>query len=124
MPSELSAADRRDLLERVVAERDRVAARADELAAAFAAIVEAAALAPPDDEHDPEGATVGFERAQTAALLDRARVQLAELDAAAGRLVAGNAGPCASCGRPIGVERLRARPATMQCIACAASSRA
>ena len=119
MPSELSETDRRDLLERITAERGRVAARAGQLAAAFDAIAETAALAPPDDEHDPEGATVGFERAQTAALLDRARAQVAELDAAAERLRTGTYGTCSSCARPIGIARLHARPTATRCIACA-----
>lgn len=119
MPSDLSDADRRDLLDRITAERARVAERAGELADAFDAITAAAALAPPDDEHDPEGTTVGFERAQTAALLDRARAQLAELDRAAARLDDDTAGVCVACGRPIGVARLQARPAATRCVVCA-----
>jgi DnaK suppressor protein len=122
-PSTLSVADRRVLLDRITAERDRVAVRAAELADAFDAIASAAALAPPDDEHDPEGATVGFERAQTAALLDRARGQLVELDRAAARLRDDTAGACAGCGRPIGVARLQARPTATRCVACAATRR-
>ncbi|HWI04432.1 MAG TPA: hypothetical protein VNT52_11530 [Acidimicrobiales bacterium] len=33
--------------------------------------MEAAALSPPDDEHDPEGSTVGFERALVIDLLSQ-----------------------------------------------------
>jgi RNA polymerase-binding transcription factor DksA len=76
-----------------------------------------------DDEHDPEGATIGFERAQAQALLDRAVARVAELDAALARAAAGSYGACVACGRPIGAERLAARPSTDLCIDCARMSR-
>src|SRR5680860_1437898 len=38
------------------------------------------------DEHDPDGATVAFERAQVAALLTAARAQQSDLDSALDRL--------------------------------------
>ena len=72
-----------------------------------------------DDEHDPEGATIGFERAQAQALLDRAIARVAELDAAVARAADGTYGVCVSCGASIGAERLAARPGTDRCIACA-----
>ena len=72
-----------------------------------------------DDEHDPEGATVGFERAQLSALVDRTREQLRELDAADRRLAAGGYGRCERCTEPIGDERLRALPAARLCVRCA-----
>ena len=81
--------------------------------------VEAAQSVSTDDEHDPEGATIAFERAQVAALLDSAERQLAELDAAVARLDAGDYGRCESCGRPIAAERLQVRPAATRCIGCA-----
>jgi RNA polymerase-binding transcription factor DksA len=76
-----------------------------------------------DDEHDPEGATIGFERAQAQALLDQASAQLAEIDAALARQAAGTYGICTSCGEPIGVERLRARPAAERCVRCESARR-
>ena len=39
-----------------------------------------------DDEHDPEGATVAFERAQLVAMLSRMRAHLGDVDAALARL--------------------------------------
>ena len=72
-----------------------------------------------DDEHDPEGATVGFERAQLAASIERIRGRLRELDEAANRVATGTYGRCQQCGAPIGAERLAARPATRTCIRCA-----
>src|SRR6187200_3409475 len=72
-----------------------------------------------DDEHDPEGATIGFERAQLTALLTATRERIAEVDDALRRLDAGTYGVCEGCGRPIAEERLAARPFARRCIACA-----
>lgn len=72
-----------------------------------------------DDEHDPEGATIAFERAQVAALLRDERVLLAATDAALLRLAQGAYGNCSRCGGAISAERLAALPATPTCIACA-----
>ncbi|MBY8870599.1 TraR/DksA C4-type zinc finger protein [Micromonospora sp. PLK6-60] len=72
-----------------------------------------------DDEHDPEGATIAFERAQVTALLADARRRLAELDAALDRLDAGTYGTCERCGSPIPAERLAVRPSARTCVGCA-----
>ena len=72
-----------------------------------------------DDEHDPEGATIGFERAQLIALMAAARERVAEVDDALGRLDEGAYGVCEGCGRPIATDRLAARPFARHCIACA-----
>ena len=72
-----------------------------------------------DDEHDPEGATLAFERQHVAALLSQARRHLADVDAAVARLAEGRYGVCESCGEPIGAARLAARPVTSTCIRCA-----
>lgn len=85
-----------------------------DLAVLFAATGDA-----PDDEHDPEGPTIGFERAQVTALLVAARRRLTELDEVATRVASGSYGTCESCGRPIGAERLKARPTARRCITCA-----
>ena len=74
---------------------------------------------PPDDEHDPEGATVAWERGQTAAVRDQTRTRLVEIDRALERLEEGSYGRCELCGRPIGAERLQARPSTVRCVSCA-----
>ena len=83
------------------------------------AILDAASSTTGDDEHDPEGATIGFERAQAMALRGQAEEQLVAIDAALGRLADGTYGVCERCGRPIAAERLEARPAATRCIACA-----
>jgi RNA polymerase-binding transcription factor DksA len=82
-------------------------------------IVAASELTTNDDEHDPEGATVAYERAQVQDMLRSARADLADLDLAAGRLRTGTYGTCERCGAPIGDGRLTARPAARTCIACA-----
>src|ERR1700722_18671869 len=89
----------------------------------FPAIVASAAdgSAGGDDEHDPEGATVAFERQHVAALLDRARAHLEAIDTALRKVSAGGYEICDICGRPIGAERLAARPAALTCIDCAAA---
>lgn len=102
------------------AERERARQRATSLSREFDRIVEATVEENTDDEHDPEGATVGFERAQVAALRDQARGHLAELDAAEARLRRGELGRCDGCGAPIPVERLLTRPTTTRCVRCAA----
>jgi DnaK suppressor protein len=72
-----------------------------------------------DDEHDPEGVTLAFERSQTEALIGQAANRLAQIDAALTRLDAGTYGTCEVCGQPIGAARLEARPAARTCINCA-----
>lgn len=85
----------------------------------LAGIIESSSAANTDDEHDPEGATIAFERQHAAALVGQARQQLAEIDAALLRLAAGSYGQCEKCGQPIGAERLAARPGAATCIGCA-----
>jgi RNA polymerase-binding protein DksA len=95
--------------------RERVVALERE----FAGLAEAASAAGTDDEHDPEGATLAFERQHAAALLEGAREQVTAIDAALERLADGRYGVCDRCGQPIGAERLAARPAATTCIRCA-----
>lgn len=119
--SHLSSSDRAALGELIGAE---LAKTSDQLAALrrdFDAIVEEAETATPDDEHDPEGATLAFERAQVAALLGRARSHLADLVWAQVQLRQGTYGTCVRCGHPIMIERLKARPTAQTCISCAAA---
>ena len=89
------------------------------LTAEFDEVVAASASSNADDEHDPEGTTIAFERQQVVALLDQARARLADVDAALARAAAGNYGRCAECGRAIAPERLAARPQARTCIDCA-----
>ena len=72
-----------------------------------------------DDEHDPEGATIAFERQMVVALLERARAARAELLHAVGQLEDGTHGTCEGCGLPIPAERLQVRPQATRCVGCA-----
>lgn len=72
-----------------------------------------------DDEHDPEGATVAFERQQVVYLIERSRVTRDDIVRAVGQLDVGTYGVCEQCGQPIGAERLEARPNALTCITCA-----
>lgn len=85
----------------------------------YTGIVEASRDSNADDEHDPEGSTIAFERSQLGTLVAQARQQLAEVEAALDRLDDGSYGTCESCGRPIVPERLLARPAARTCVDCA-----
>jgi DnaK suppressor protein len=96
-------------------------AQIDALTREFEEVVAASKSSNADDEHDPEGATIAFERQQIAALLDQARARLADVDAALARAAAGDYGRCADCGQPIAPERLAARPQARTCITCAAA---
>ena len=111
-----AAASIRDAL---AAERQQTLDRITAVSREFDGIVAATEGVATDDEHDPEGATIAFERAQLAALADQAREHLAELDDALDRLRQGRYGRCERCGQPIAAGRLAARPAARTCIACA-----
>ena len=104
---------------RVEAERDVVRRRLAALTHDFDEVVAASRDTNADDEHDPEGATIAFERSQVDALVRQARRRLAELDAALERLASGTYGTCERCGRPIPPARLDARPEARTCIGCA-----
>lgn len=110
--------------ERLHDERARVVGIVDALSREFDGIVAAAHQSATDDEHDPEGNTIAFERQRVAALLRDARVTLRALDDALMNVMAGSYGTCTSCDGPIGDERLAALPATPTCIACASGTRA
>jgi RNA polymerase-binding transcription factor DksA len=105
----------------LVAERESTVAQIEELTRDFDGMVAAVTSVATDDEHDPEGATIAFERAQVAALLRQAGSRIEEIDFALERLSEGTYGQCERCGQPIGAARLAARPASRTCITCASS---
>ena len=100
-------------------ERDRVAAHIAALTSDLGGIIDATAGANTDDEHDPEGSTIAFERAQVLALIAQARDRLEQVDRALARLDAGTYGTCERCFEPIAPARLAARPAADRCVRCA-----
>jgi RNA polymerase-binding transcription factor DksA len=110
---------------RLAADRDQTLDRLADLERQFAAIVASASegSAGGDDEHDPEGATVAFERQHIAALAAQAREHLAAIDAALAKISSGLYDICDMCGGEIGAERLAARPASLICVRCARARR-
>ena len=72
-----------------------------------------------DDEHDPEGPTLAFERSQASAILDQSMHHVVEIDSALERMDEGTYGLCVSCNGPIKLGRLQVRPQASLCIACA-----
>jgi RNA polymerase-binding protein DksA len=105
--------------ERLEKERRRTEQRLAALTSDYDGVVAASRDTNADDEHDPEGATIAFERSQVAALVRQAREHLAEIAAALTRLEAGSYGVCERCGQPIAPERLEARPTARRCVQCA-----
>ncbi len=108
-----------DAREALEDERVRTRRRLADLTGDYAGIVEAARDSNVDDEHDPEGATIAFERSQVGALAEQARQHLVEVDAALVRLDEGTYGVCERCGAAIAPGRLEARPTARTCITCA-----
>lgn len=100
-------------------EREHILEQLTALQESFDGIVAGTELTSTDDEHDPEGTTVAYERAQVAAMLHQAESDLAALDHALQRVDDGTATICAVCGGPIAEERLLALPTTRTCIRCA-----
>ena len=108
-----------DLSDRLASDRAAAAAQLAALRRDFDALVDASEASNADDEHDPEGATIGFERAQLSALIAQARARVEDLDRAREQVSQGAYGVCEQCAGPIGAERLAARPSARRCITCA-----
>jgi DnaK suppressor protein len=109
--------------ELLLAERETTAARISTLEHDWQGMVDSSTSVATDDEHDPEGATIAFERAQLEALIGQARQQLIDLEDALSRVERGGYGVCEACGQPIAPERLEVRPSARTCISCAARRR-
>jgi DnaK suppressor protein len=105
-------------------ESDRLAAlnRVQALSAELDGIIADALDTNADDEHDPEGSTVAYERARLSALLAEARSGVREADRALSKLADGSYTTCEACGEKIPPERLAALPATRTCVGCAGLS--
>lgn len=115
----MDSLDHSDARGRLRTEREETERRLAGLTGSFTDIVHASESSNADDEHDPEGATIAFERSQVGALIAQARAHLAELEAAEQRLAGGTYGICERCGGAIAPARLEARPVARECIACA-----
>ncbi|TDC66862.1 TraR/DksA family transcriptional regulator [Actinomadura sp. GC306] len=107
--------------ERLSADRADTLSLIASLSGDWDSVVQASADSNADDEHDPEGATIAFERARIDSSLSRARAHLAEIDDALRRVREGTYGTCERCGGPIAPGRMEARPTARTCITCAAT---
>jgi DnaK suppressor protein len=94
-------------------QRDRLLKEVDDSEAALTFIAE-------DRESELEERAQEERAARLLARLDIcAKHAIEEIDAALQRIADGRYGPCAACGRPIAVKRLRALPAARFCLDCA-----
>lgn len=84
------------------------------------AVVAAARESVTDDEHDPEGSTIAYERRMLDALTHDMRERIVDIDAALDRLARGTYGVCERCRAPIAPARLEALPTARTCVTCAA----
>ncbi len=113
--------ERRALRAAAQAELDHLETQIRSLTRSFDDIVAANEQANTDDEHDPEGTTIAWERSQVSALLRQARLDREAVLATLARIDTDESfGVCATCGQAIGHERLLALPATTRCVRCAA----
>lgn len=114
-----------DPMDSDIARRSLESARAettgliDQMSARLASVVDAAAEETADDEHDPEGSTLAFERGQLVAQIERSQARVIEIDIALERIALGTYGICERCGSQIGPDRLDVLPAARLCITCA-----
>src|SRR4029450_1273357 len=67
------------------------------------------------DQHPGGRGTGTVEMEKTVSLLEQVDDELLEVEAAVQRLERGSYGTCQACGRPIGDERLEARPGPRFC---------
>jgi RNA polymerase-binding transcription factor DksA len=111
--------DVREAEARLLTERTAAMEQLTSMGADLDAVAAAAAGSNVDDEHDPEGSTIAFEREQLAGLRARVQDRLGDIDAALERLRHGHYGRCERCGNPIGDARLEALPAAPLCVTCA-----
>jgi RNA polymerase-binding transcription factor DksA len=73
-----------------------------------------------DDEHDTEGHSIGYERAQLSALIRHAQAHLSDVDDATARLRAGRYGICEAWREHIPAGQLEAGATARTCIRHAA----
>lgn len=107
-----------DPRDRLIHQRGEVEARLTELKRQRQELISTMDAVNADDEHDPEGTTLTWERENLTALIQQAQNRLSAIQAAITRLDDGWAGDCADCGSPIPPGRLEARPEALRCVPC------
>jgi DnaK suppressor protein len=119
----LTSRQRTSLRAHLAEDREQTLLLLDNLAKEMGAFVAARQDAPTDDEHDPEGPTLAFERSQSQAMARQSAQHLTDIEAALLRLEDGTYGYCTRCSQHIGLGRLQARPQSPLCITCAGKLR-
>jgi DnaK suppressor protein len=107
------------LRSQLLADRERIGMLIDTMGDEVDEYVSARRDTATDDEHDPEGPTLAFERSQSTAILGQSQQHLAEIDLALQRMDEGRYGLCSKCGNSIALGRLQVRPQAALCISCA-----
>jgi DnaK suppressor protein len=117
--AKLTARQLTSLRTQLESDRERTGMLIDTVVDEMGAFVSARRDTATDDEHDPEGPTLAFERSQSSAILGSSQQHLTEIDAALHRMDEGRYGQCTSCGQGIALGRLQVRPQAALCISCA-----
>jgi DnaK suppressor protein len=117
--TKLTARQLAGLRSHLEADRERTGILIDTVSDEMGAFVSARRDTATDDEHDPEGPTLAFERSQASAILGSSQQHLSEIDAALQRMDDGRYGLCTKCGAGIALGRLQVRPQAALCISCA-----
>ena len=115
-PSGGQQSDHEQAVSRLHEERHALRARAAQLTDEMAGLIAASRNSNADDEHDPEGQTIAYERSQLSALTRQTHDHLLEVEAALERVTAGTYGDCEVCHQPIAAARLEARPTARTCV--------
>jgi DnaK suppressor protein len=119
----LSSRQRSSIRQHLESDREQTRAMLERINYDMAAFVSARNDAPTDDEHDPEGPTLAFERSQASAMRAQAEQHMLEIEHALTRMDDGKYGLCARCGGEIAIGRLQVRPQASLCIRCAETVR-
>ncbi|MFF1878563.1 TraR/DksA family transcriptional regulator [Leifsonia sp. NPDC058230] len=117
--SDLTETELAELAELLNARRAADVAESEHVAESLGMVLSARSEGTADDEHDPEGPTMSYEWTRLQTVRSETADDIKAVDAALERVANGTYGVCMRCGRPIGTDRLRARPTAELCIACA-----
>ena len=115
----LTSRQRTKLRARLEDDRLNTEALVSQLAGEIASLTAQRRSSPTDDEHDPEGPTLAFERSQSSAALVHSRQRLDQIAHAIERIDNRTFGLCSDCGTAIPFARLEARPFSPYCVRCA-----
>jgi RNA polymerase-binding protein DksA len=114
----VSAVDADAFRQRLLDERERVAATIDFLHRENPGSIEDEVEETPLDNHLAETATVTFDRELDYSLEESETRLLGAIDAALERIEVGTFGSCMSCGNSIDLDRLEAIPHATLCVDC------